>query len=543
MRTGAPIGILRVSIREKLTYQLPRRTASSWFQALVLIFACTGAYAGTTITLQSDKTSITYGDAFHLRARIVTDAIGCDAPVSFPLIVHTLHDGAMPPVGGAGMTRGCANGAFTLDVDTNDYDVLFGAHVITMTVWTWDSAGATRELAESNPVSVVVNPQSTGSTSAGVLKAAIINPQAYQPLWQCTSASVQVQSATSISPPAGAIFAPGVVEYAATGCSYDCRPGICPSPPPVPAEQQLIVEMPQRIPPGARFWVYPTGTATAGAWQPIDARVQGATATLFVKSGGETSLSGLVAVSFDGLTSGVQDMWWAGPEENGWGLSIAQNGDNLFIGLYIYRDDGTPEWLVTSTGVWNSPSRSFIGFLYEPSGAWFGDYHTADFKIGDSVGNLRITLTSDSTATLDYTIRGASGTKSIRRLPFGSTSTPPQQGAHAGLWWASYARTGWGLAIGHQGDTLFSVWYTYAKDGTTSWYVMPGGSWTSSDTYTGALYRTNGKSWLSGPYDPAAFKVTSVGRMTLHFTNPSTASMSYDVDGVTGTEQIYLQPF
>jgi len=135
-----------------------------------------------------------------------------------------------------------------------------------------------------------------------------------------------------------------------------------------------------------------------------------------------------------------------------------------------------------------------------------------------------------------------SGRKSISRLPFGSTASPPTQGERAGLWWAGPARAGWGLAIGHQGTTLFSVWYTYAKNGTATWYVMSGGSW-SSATYSGPLYRTTGKSWLSGTYDPSAFKVVPVGTMTLHFTGPATATMTYNVDGTSGTESISLQPF
>jgi len=238
----------------------------------------------------------------------------------------------------------------------------------------------------------------------------------------------------------------------------------------------------------------------------------------------------------------VQDMWWAGPEENGWGLSIAQNGDSLFVGMYIYRDDGTPEWLVLPLGSWNTDTHAYVGELYEPRGSWFGAYDPSAFDAGNAVGQASLTFSSDTSATLDYTIRGVSGRKSISRLPFGSAASPPTQGERAGLWWAGPARAGWGLAIGHQGDTLFSVWYTYAKDGTATWYVMSGGSW-SADSYSGPLYRTTGKSWLSGPYDPSAFKVAPVGTMTLHFTGPATATMTYSVDGTSGTESISLQPF
>ena len=60
------------------------------------------------------------------------------------------------------------------------------------------------------------------------------------------------------------------------------------------------------------------------------------------------------------------------------------------------------------------------------------------------------------------------------------------QGHYGDLWW-SPAESGWGLSITQQASTLFAVWYAYRSDGRPVWYVLPGGSWVSGDTYTGTL--------------------------------------------------------
>ena len=41
-----------------------------------------------------------------------------------------------------------------------------------------------------------------------------------------------------------------------------------------------------------------------------------------------------------------QDLWWAGNQENGWGLSISQQGSALFTVLYVYDAAGNAQWVV-----------------------------------------------------------------------------------------------------------------------------------------------------------------------------------------------------
>src|SRR5207253_7259000 len=74
-----------------------------------------------------------------------------------------------------------------------------------------------------------------------------------------------------------------------------------------------------------------------------------------------------------GLTLSFQDLWWSGPLENGWGMSIVQHGDQLFNVLFVYDAAGKPTWYVQPGGQW--PWRMgelFVSPVYSPRGSpWF----------------------------------------------------------------------------------------------------------------------------------------------------------------------------
>ena len=101
-----------------------------------------------------------------------------------------------------------------------------------------------------------------------------------------------------------------------------------------------------------------------------------------------------------------------------------------------------------------------------------------------------------------------------------------------GLWWnaPSGSESGWGLAVDHQGDTVFAAWATYDTDGSPTWFVMPGAKhvvpgrpddpysyFGAPHTYLGAIYRTTGPAFNSVPFDPSAVTVTQVGNGGISF--------------------------
>lgn len=110
------------------------------------------------------------------------------------------------------------------------------------------------------------------------------------------------------------------------------------------------------------------------------------------------------------------------------------------------------------------------------------------------------------------------------------------------LWW-NPAESGWGLnLIQHPSRIIFGVWYTYAADGKRTWFVVPDGTWTSSNTYSGPLYSTAGPS-LAQSFDASKVRVSPVGHATLTFSDANNGTFAFTVNGVSGTKRITRQPF
>ncbi len=152
-----------------------------------------------------------------------------------------------------------------------------------------------------------------------------------------------------------------------------------------------------------------------------------------------------------------------------------------------------------------------------------------------------ITFSSASTATLTYTVGGVFGTKTIQREQFGIVDTSPIEN-YSDMWWGGTSQNGWGVVLTQQYHNIFAAWYTYNASGKTVWYVMPDGQWTGN-TYSGALYGTHGSPVIGAAYNPAALVVGQVGTLSISFTDPNNASMTYTVNGVTQTKSISRLPF
>ena len=237
-----------------------------------------------------------------------------------------------------------------------------------------------------------------------------------------------------------------------------------------------------------------------------------------------------------------QDLWWSGPQENGWGVSITQHRDVLFSELFIYDDAGKPIWVVMPGGSWNTSFTRFSGAAYIPSGSWFAAYDASRHNIGASVGTVTFDFSDHDNATMTYVINGVSGAKTITRIGFGPQDSTPVA-SYADLWWGGTSQNGWGLSVNQQYRTLFPLWYTYDANGRATWFVMPGGTWTSANTYTATAYRAAGPRWIGAPYDVTQHSLAPVGSVTLTFLDGQNATMSYTIDGVSGTNTLSRVPF
>lgn len=123
-------------------------------------------------------------------------------------------------------------------------------------------------------------------------------------------------------------------------------------------------------------------------------------------------------------------------------------------------------------------------------------------------------------------------------------SQPPVTTAtdYSDLWWNAN-ESGWGFNIvQHASGNIFGVMYTYGADGKPLWFVLPGGTWSSTTVFTGAWYQVVGPAYTS-PFDPSAVNATQVGTATISFIDPSHASLSFTVNGTTVVKPITRQPF
>ena len=152
------------------------------------------------------------------------------------------------------------------------------------------------------------------------------------------------------------------------------------------------------------------------------------------------------------------------------------------------------------------------------------------------------------TIVFNYSADGITGSKQLTRLPFGNDI--PRWGATANtgasdftdLWW-NPSESGWGVSITQHGNNIFFRIFVYDTDGRPLLFVVPGVTFTSATSFTGALQLTAGPWFGSSPFDPAQVVRTTAGSATLTFSDANNGVLSYTVNGVTRTKPITRMAF
>ena len=113
----------------------------------------------------------------------------------------------------------------------------------------------------------------------------------------------------------------------------------------------------------------------------------------------------------------VGDMWWGGPEQNGWGVAVLQQYRTLFAVWFTYDSSGTPTWFVMPSGSW-SDAQTWQGRIYRTTGSpWVGRPYDKSLFASTDVGSFRLRFSGDA-ATFDYVIDGHGGSIPLQRQPF-----------------------------------------------------------------------------------------------------------------------------
>lgn len=234
----------------------------------------------------------------------------------------------------------------------------------------------------------------------------------------------------------------------------------------------------------------------------------------------------------------INDMWWAGSQENGWGISLTQGVSGAMFGTwYYYLPDGTPTWSIV-IGNWESATR-FSADVYATTGTSYAQasYDPAQFKVSPSLGKVSVDFSSASTATMNYTVSGSVGTKSISRLVFGGPKFTDGSN-YTSQWWAGQAENGWGLSINQQFRTMFAVVYVYDAAGKPTWFTLSGEHAGDGSVVSNKIYAFNGSPLLGVPYDASRLVSREVGTAELKFGGDNNGTLTYTLNGVLVVKQI-----
>lgn len=115
----------------------------------------------------------------------------------------------------------------------------------------------------------------------------------------------------------------------------------------------------------------------------------------------------------------LTDIWWAGQAEDGWGVTISQQGSILFSTFFIYGSDRSARWFTAAMFPVAAPAGSSVwsGDMFRSTGAFYGQVpFTKDSPT--KVGTVTMSFTTANNATLVYTIDGVQVTKQIVRQTF-----------------------------------------------------------------------------------------------------------------------------
>jgi hypothetical protein len=324
---------------------------------------------------------------------------------------------------------------------------------------------------------------------------------------------------------------PGLVN---THGYLDARVGNCGFGQPI----TFTVDVGKALPPTAQWWIYgPTQDDRSPHWHVIASAVDGSRITFTIADGGlgDDNLAMNGSVEFRGMVAipngPMQDLWWSGPAENGWGMSIIQHRDVLFANVFVYDAHGNPIWYVMPSGNWNEAHTAYEGALYLPKAAPYFAYDARKFDIGPSVGTARLAFSGVDQAAFEYTIDGITGRKQMTRSSFGPAA-PPTDMPLGDLWWGGLGQNGWGLALVQQHSSLFGLWFTYDASGAPTWFVMPDVQFVAKDIYLGSIYKPQGSAWLGVQYEATRHRMQAVGTFRLRFEADSTA---FDYTFDTGT--------
>ena len=218
--------------------------------------------------------------------------------------------------------------------------------------------------------------------------------------------------------------------------------------------------------------------------------------------------------------------FWYKPTEPGWGVSIQQQGTSTFAVWFTYDAQAKPIWYTLSC---TFATNVCAGDLYTGRGLPLAQITAGANLVAEKAGTGAMTMTGSGKLNLSYTIGAITQTKTdLEAQNFVAAASIPvcqlQGGSRAGAanftdhWWGGASRSGWGLQISHQADTIFFGWYSYNDQGTATWNTGIGKSTvTNPNFFSGSLYQIPVGTPFSSTFSTTQPPTNTIGSFTLNF--------------------------
>lgn len=422
----------------------------------------------------------------------------------------------------------CSSEGFVVPVEAPIRALPFGVHQAAIAL---EEHPFLPRVATSSTVEVLPKRLLQSASGRGTIRLGNADPRFPTSTGRCVMNNAQAVTASELpNRPEGVDFPYGALRLELANCVWRNDTGFEGAPATALA-QRVLLQTDEELDPAMVLWAYgPTADNASPHWYELRTTVVGRFAQFEVIDGvrGDDSLAadGLIrplialgAPRYSAIPGSFQDLWWAGPMENGWGINITQHRDVLFATFFLYDASEEPRWLVMSGGEWNAQRTAYTGTVYRTRGTPFG-INIASNRSVTPVGSARLTFTARDALTLDYTIDGVTRTKQLRRQLFGPPNAIPAP-RFDDLWWGGEAESGWGFALAQQYRTLFGVLYTYDASGEPTWFVAPSLAIAQTGrpeaSISSNVYRTRASWSVSGDFFVSRLAVTLVGTLSLSF--------------------------
>jgi hypothetical protein len=115
------------------------------------------------------------------------------------------------------------------------------------------------------------------------------------------------------------------------------------------------------------------------------------------------------------LSTNYSGLWWGGSAQNGWGVTVSQDGGRLFGAWYTYDREGRATWYVMPQGRFEGNAYAFDAFRVSGARVLGVPFDASGIAVA-SAGTVRMVFTGSRAARWEYNIDGQTGSYDLSVL-------------------------------------------------------------------------------------------------------------------------------